>query len=203
MTITYEDLCFCVCSSNRSSNHCWHETNTFACSPDGKAHKWIVCCNCGLHMTRPTPIGTLPQHDAPHGEFAPAEADSGQWKAARGALLDFGDAGDLSALPKASQGVIFVEADPNGGSPFVSKDDFNSTALATLEQAISLVEELTHAACSRSENGKTILDSMAVRVYAEAIDFLAGCGKVRITGDYGRRVIAEPIRDEDNAAPGS
>lgn len=110
-------------------------------------------------------------------------------------------------MTDVSRLTVKVELSDELGQKFIEMqgqlDEFNSTALATLEQAIGLVEELTYAACSRSENGKTILDSMAVSVYAEAIDFLAGCGKVRITGDYGRRVIAEPIRDEDNAAPGS
>lgn len=71
MTNTYDDLC--ICPNSKSGDHCWHETNTLVGSPDGKAHRWCVCCECGMHMTRPMPIGTLPQHDAPHGEFMPVD----------------------------------------------------------------------------------------------------------------------------------
>ncbi len=56
----------------------------------------------------------------------------------------------------------------------------------TRDKAIELLIDVTNQACA--DNDK--LDSGGHRDYADALRFLAECGKAEIDAEYGRRVIA-------------
>lgn len=61
-----------------------------------------------------------------------------------------------------------------------------SCPLIDLDDATEIIADLTNQACS-TDGG---LDSMAISAYAEAIDYLAKRGMVKIDRRAGRRVTA-------------
>lgn len=66
------------------------------------------------------------------------------------------------------------------------------------EPLIEMIEDLVYQSCYVPPEGQAdpYLDSMALSVYANAMRFLAEEGKIKITSQYGRRVIGEKIKDE-------
>jgi hypothetical protein len=60
------------------------------------------------------------------------------------------------------------------------------------EPLVDIIEDLVQQACWLPAEGDrpAMLDSMALSTYANAIRFLANEGRVTITSEYGRRVIA-------------
>jgi hypothetical protein len=60
------------------------------------------------------------------------------------------------------------------------------------EPLIDIIEDLVKQACwlPAELDRPAMLDSMALSTYANAIRFLANEGRVTITHEYGRRVIA-------------
>ena len=59
---------------------------------------------------------------------------------------------------------------------------------SALAEAREHVEDLTAQGCYYSGDG---LDSSAISTYADALRYLASIGRVKITHDAGRRVLAE------------
>lgn len=60
-----------------------------------------------------------------------------------------------------------------------------------MNKELELICDLVAQGCTCTENGKTILDSMAISTYADALRYLAEKGIVKIIDEHGRRVIAE------------
>jgi hypothetical protein len=58
------------------------------------------------------------------------------------------------------------------------------------EELLDTLADVINQACYHYGGG---LDSMAISAYADGIRLLAAHGRVRITEEYGRRVIAEWI----------
>jgi hypothetical protein len=71
---------------------------------------------------------------------------------------------------------------------------------AAREPLIEMIDELVQQACYVPADGmgEMYYDSMALSVYAEAMRFLAEEGRLVITSEYGRRVIAERVKDESS-----
>ena len=66
---------------------------------------------------------------------------------------------------------------------WVSLDDFND--------CLDLLFEVVYQACAVHPYGvQDCLDSMAMRTYADAMHYLAKCGRLKITKEVGRRVFA-------------
>jgi hypothetical protein len=70
--------------------------------------------------------------------------------------------------------------------------------LSAREPLIEMIDELVQQACYVPADGmgEMYYDSMALSVYAEAMRFLAEEGRLVITSEYGRRVIAERPKNE-------
>jgi len=60
------------------------------------------------------------------------------------------------------------------------------------DEAIEILTDVVYQSCGKRDcpHSDWYLDSMALSAYADAIRFLARQGKVEITSDHGRRVIA-------------
>ena len=54
-----------------------------------------------------------------------------------------------------------------------------------------LLEDMVNQHCTVENKGQTYLDSMALSANADAMRYLASKGKLKITNEHGRRVIAE------------
>lgn len=64
-----------------------------------------------------------------------------------------------------------------------------------IEVLLDMLENVIRQACQ--SDGR--IDSMSISIYAEAIRLLAAHGRLMITHDVGRRVIAVPVRTPPDA----
>ena len=65
------------------------------------------------------------------------------------------------------------------------------------EELLELVEDFVCQGCSMDKEGR-VFDSMALSTYAYALRLLARFGKVKIIREYGDRVIAKRMGEENN-----
>jgi len=67
-----------------------------------------------------------------------------------------------------------------------------------LKECREILYNVIHQACWYSNSSDTgILDSMALSYYGDAIRYLAKHGYVKIISEYGRRVIAKEIDENE------
>ena len=89
--------------------------------------------------------------------------------------------------PKDEQTIIVNDGEPHEqqsfGLKYYSVEDFND--------CLDLLFEMVYQACAVHPYGvDDCLDSMALRTYADAMHYLAKCGRLKITKEVGRRVFA-------------
>jgi hypothetical protein len=78
-------------------------------------------------------------------------------------------------------------------------DCWKSKVIPLVDECVDIIEDLVNQDCLLPAEGDrpAMLDSMALSTYADAIRFLAKEGRVQITHEYGRRVIAVfPMKEQ-------
>ena len=91
---------------------------------------------------------------------------------------------------------LFVIRDAVVGHPEIEKDIVRKETeqwipVDDFNECLDLLFEVVYQACAVPPYGvDDCLDSMAMRTYADAMHYLAKCGRLKITKEVGRRVFA-------------
>lgn len=83
--------------------------------------------------------------------------------------------------------------DPDGGYVIYEdhKEEYNDL--------LGMLHDVIVHTCSYALDGKNVVDSQAIGIYNDAIRLLASHGRIKIVNQYGRRVIAENIKQGKDA----
>jgi hypothetical protein len=100
-----------------------------------------------------------------------------------------------AVTPIISEEAVLNAMREEGGLKWVA----DAIITSAREPLIEMIDELVQQACYVPADGmgEMYYDSMALSVYADAMHFLALEGRLVITSEYGRRVIADRVKKDE------